>query len=205
MIYLFTGDDTTKKLAAYEKFVASFPASVETFVINKNEFDPVQLWSLYSGSGLNIFEFENARDFILGKLTSMQSSENSFVFLEGKLNKSLVDAFTKVGAKVNIFELPKAKKEKFNNFLLATAFEQKDKLNLWIYYRQAVDLGVGLEELTGVLFWKMKDMILKKNFRKFSEAELKTTASKLSYLLPEAREKGNDAEIVFERFLLGTF
>jgi len=52
MIYLFTGDDTTKKLAAYEKFVASFPASVETFVINKNEFDPVQLWSLYSGSGL---------------------------------------------------------------------------------------------------------------------------------------------------------
>ena len=72
-------------------------------------------------------------------------------------------------------------------------------------FRQAVDLGVGLEELTGVLFWKAKDMLLKNNFRKLSEKELKNLTSKISYLLPEARQKGIDAEIAFEQFLLEVF
>ena len=71
---------------------------------------------------------------------------NDFIFLESKLTKPILDAFLKVGGKMHSFELPKEKKEKFNNFLLANAFGDKDKLNLWIYYRQAVDLGVGLEE-----------------------------------------------------------
>ena len=93
----------------------------------------------------------------------------------------------------------------FNNFLLANDFGAKDKLNLWIHFRQAVDLGVGLEELVGVLFWKIKDMVLKKDFNKVSEVQLKNSASRLSYLLPEARKKGIDAESAFEQFLLEAF
>jgi len=69
----------------------------------------------------------------------MEESANSFIFLEGKLNKSILDAFKKTRAKINLFELPKEKKEKFDNFLVANAFGQKDKLNLWIYFRQAMD------------------------------------------------------------------
>ena len=82
---------------------------------------------------------------------------------------------------LNIFELPKEKKEKFNNFLIANAFANKDKLNTWIYFRQAVDKGVAMEELIGILFWKIKDMLLKKNFSKFSEKQLKTFA--LAFLI----------------------
>ena len=48
-------------------------------------------------------------------------------------------------------------------------------------------------------------MILKKNFGKFSELELKNFAAKLSYLLPEARKTGLDAESAFEEFLLEAF
>ena len=62
-----------------------------------------------------------------------------------------------------------------------------------------------MEEIIGVLFWKIKDMLLKKNFGKFSENELKNSALRLSYLLPEARKKGYDDESVFERFLLEVF
>ena len=76
---------------------------------------------------------------------------------------------------------------------------------MWIYFRQAVDKGVVLEEIIGVLFWKIKDMILKKNFNKFTEEQLKTFASKIAYLLPEARKKGLDAEAAFEQFLLEVF
>src|SRR3989344_5673853 len=73
----------------------------------------------------NIFEREETRDFVLKKLNLMGESPNSFIFLEGKLNKGILDAFKKVGPKrpqINIFILPKAKKEKFDNFLVANAF-----------------------------------------------------------------------------------
>ena len=221
MIYLFAGDDAKNKHTSYEKFIRSLPAQAglpkgtETFFISRNDFDKTQIESFYSGAGLffnkcavifsNILEREEIRDFILGKLTQISESQNDFIFLEGKLNKPILDAFKKARAELNVFELPKAKKEKFDNFLVANAFSQKDKLNMWIYFRQAMDIGVGMEEIVGVLFWKIKDMLIKKDFRKFSESELKDSASRLSYLLPEARKEGRDAESALEQFLLKAF
>ncbi len=215
MIYLFTGDDTKSKIISSEKFVKQLPESTEKLFISRNNFDPMQIESLYSGASLfspisavifqNIFDHEETRDFVLEKLPLMGESANSFVFLEGKLNKPILDAFKKARGEMNIFELPKEKKEKYDNFLVANAFSQKDKLNTWIYFRQAMDRGVGMEEIVGVIFWKIKDMLLKKNLGKFSEVELKNSASRLSYLLPEARKKGQDAETAFEQFLLEAF
>lgn len=215
MIYLFAGDDVKSKHVSYIKFIKSLPRGEEVFFISRNEFNRMQIESFYSGSGLfytkctvvfsNILEREEMRNFILEKLDFMGESQNDFVFLEGKLNKPILDAFKGARAELNIFELPKAKRELFDNFLLANAFGQKDRLNLWIYFRMAVDRGVVMEELAGVLFWKAKDMIIKKNFSKFSESELKNFTSKLSYLLPEARRKGKDSESAFEQFLLEAF
>ena len=215
MIYLFSGDDAKNKILNYEKFIKNISVDVETFFINRNNFDRVQIESLYSGASLfatkhnvvfsGVFDYEETRDFILEKLKLMGESNSSFVFLEGKLNKPILDAFKKARAEINVFELPKEKKEKYDNFLVANAFANKDKLNTWICFRQAMDLGVGMEEIIGVLFWKIKDMLLKKNFSKFSEDQLKTFASKISYLLPEARKEGRDAESAFEQFLLEAF
>ncbi len=215
MLHLFTGDDAKNKHIAYDRFLKSIPKSTEIFSISRNDFNPVQLESFYSGSSLfsklsavvfkNIFEYEETRDFILDRLSFLSESANSFIFLEGKLNKPILDAFKKAKGEINLFELPKEKKEKFDNFLVANAFQQKDKLNMWIYFRQAMDRGVGMEEIIGVLFWKIKDMLLKKNFGKFSEIELKNSASRLSYLLPKSRKDGLDAESTFEQFLLEVF
>jgi hypothetical protein len=215
MIYLFSGDDTKNRNLSYDKFIKSVPVKVDTIFINRNNFNKAQIESLYSGSSLfapvsmvffeNILEREENRDFVLSRLNFMNISTNTFIFLESKLLKSALDIFKKVKAEIKIFELPKEKKEKFNNFLLANAFGAKDKLNLWIYFRQAMDKGVGIEELAGVLFWKMKDMILKGNFNKFKEEDIKKYALKLSYILPEARKSGIDAEIAFEQFLLEIF
>lgn len=215
MIYLFCGDDSKNKHENYEEFIKSISISVETFFIGKNDFNSMTIESFYSGSGLfftkcvvvftNIFEKEETQEFVLDKLNLMSESNNNFVFLEGKLNKPVLDAFRKVRAEINVFELSKEKKEKYNNFLLAYDFEKRDKLNLWIHFRQAIDVGVGMEELVGVLFWKVKDMLLKKDFKKFSEIELQNFGGRLSYLLPEARKEGKDVEAVFEQFLLEAF
>lgn len=214
MIYLFAGDDTKSKISSYEKFIKKFEG-VETFLVNKNDFDPIQIESFFSSSGLffdkciivfsNIFENENATIFLLEKLKNMAESNNIFIFLGGVLNKPTLDAFKKSEVEVNIFDLPKEKKEKYDNFKLAYDFEKRDKLNLWIHFREAMDLGVGMEELVGVLFWKAKDMILKKNFAKFKEQELKDFIARLAYLLPEARKNDLDAEASFEEFLLEAF
>jgi hypothetical protein len=215
MIYLFTGDDTKNKNSSYERFIKSEYEKSEIFFINKNDFDPMQIQSFFSGPGLffskcvvvfsDVLENENIRIFVLEKLDSMLSSENVFVFLEGVLGKPILDSFKKARAEINIFELSKEKKEKYDNFLLTYDFEKRDKLNLWIHFRQAMDLGVGMEELVGVLFWKAKDMILKRNFSKFTEQELKDFTAKISYLLPEARKNEVDAEARFEEFILEAF
>ena len=78
MIYLFTGDDAKNKRLVYEKFIKSLPVDMEIFSVNRNNFNQMQIESLYSGSSLfsiksavifsNIFEYEETRDFILGKL-----------------------------------------------------------------------------------------------------------------------------------------
>lgn len=215
MLYLFSGDDAKNKIVNYEKFIKSLPKDMEIFSVNRNDFNQAQIESFYSGASLfsaksaviflGILEYEETREFILEKLDLMGNSKNFFVFLESKLNKPVLDAFKKARAELNVFELPKEKKEKFDNFLVANAFANKDKLYTWIYFRQAVDLGVGMEELVGVLFWKIKDTILRKNFSKFSEKQLKSYIAKISYLLPEARKKGLDAESAFEQFLLEAF
>ena len=215
MIHLFSGDDVKNKRKNYEEFMKSLSKDIEVFFVGKNDFNQVQTESFYSGSGLffakcavvftNIFEKEETRNFVLEKLELMNKSGNIFIFLEGKLDKATTDAFKKARAELNVFELPKAKKEKYDNFLLANAFGRRDKLNLWIHFRRAIENGVVMEELVGVLFWKAKEMVLKKNFNKFSETELQNLAGRLSYLLPEARKEGKDVKSVLERFLLEAF
>lgn len=215
MIYLFTGNDSENKRKAYEKFVASLPKNSDVINISRNGFDPMQIESLHSSASLfsvkstvmffGILEYQENRDFILEKLSLIAQSDNDFIFLEGKLLKPVLDTFVKAKADIKNFELPKAKLERFDNFLIANAFAAHDKLNLWIYFRQAVDLGVVMEELSGVLFWKLKDMLLKRNYGKFTESQLKNYVAKLSYLLPEARASGLDAEAAFEQFLLEAF
>jgi hypothetical protein len=215
MLYLFSGDDAKSKIANYEKFIKSIPSDTEIFTVSRNNFDTTQLESLYSGASLfsplsavilsGVTDYEETRDFVLSRLKHMGESRNSFVFLEGKLSKPITDAFKKARAEINIFELPKEKKERYDNFLVANAFANKDKLHTWIYFRQAMDAGVVMEEIIGVLFWKIKDMLLKNDFNKFSPEQLKVFVAKISYLLPEARKQGRDAEAAFERFLLEAF
>lgn len=219
MLYLFAGDDSQKKLASYEAFLKTQTkvgeGTSETFFINKNDFDPAQVESFYFGSSLfsaqstvvfrDILADDEASEFILPRLKAMAESGNVFIFVEGKLNKPVLDAFKKARAELDVFEAPKGKKEKFNSFSIADAFAQKDKFHTWLYFRQAIEAGVELEPISGILFWKVKDMLLKRNFGKWREEELKDLAGRISYLLPEARKKGPEAESALEQFLLEAF
>ena len=215
MIYLFTGDDFEKKKKALDVFLRPTKSGIETIFIDKQDFSPMHLESLYSGESLfasetrvvliGVLDREESRNFILDHLPEMASSKNTFIFSDGKLKKPILDAFKKSRAEINVFERVLEKKESFNNFLLANALGDRNKLQLWIYFRTAIESGAMMEALLGILHWKLKDMILKKNFQKFTEAELQSMDRKMSYLLPEARRERKDDEAVFEKFLLEAF
>ena len=89
MIYLFAGDDSKRKNIALENFVKSLPFDM-TFTISRNNFDPTQIESLYSGASLfsatcsvvfsNILEREENSNFVLDKLELMAESQNIFIF-----------------------------------------------------------------------------------------------------------------------------
>src|SRR3989338_2557445 len=113
MLYLFAGDDTKSKIISSEKFIKSMSENMDKLFVSRNNFDPMQIESLYSGASLfsplsavifqDIFEYEETRDFVLEKLELMGESANSFIFLEGKLNKPILDAFKKARGEMNIF------------------------------------------------------------------------------------------------------
>lgn len=213
MIYLFHGDDFQKKNKSYDDFISSVDG--EIIFIERNNFSPVEIESLHKSSGLfaqkfnivlkNILDKEEIADFLLERLEDIAISANNFIFVESKLKKDVLDLFKRSKAQIYNFDLKNIKKENFNSFLLANAFGDRDKLKLWIYFRQAREKDVSLEELVGVLFWKAKDMILKKNFLKFKKEELQNIAKNLSYLLPKARREGKDDEACFEQYLLEIF
>lgn len=214
MIYLFTGEDSQKKIASYENLLSTLKGE-EVFHITRKEWDPMQIESFYSGAGLfygrsaivlsGILEKEDARSFVLERLSLLAKSNNLFIFLEGKLGKPIIDEFKKARAQIEVFERPKEYKEKFNSFALADALGSQSKFQLWLLFREAMKNGVALEELSGILFWKVKTMLTKRSYGKFKEKDLKNLAGKIATLLPEIRRRGQEPEMAFERFLLESF
>ena len=87
------------------------------------------------------------------------ASPNVFIILEGKLTKDILKKFEKHAEKVQEFEetaaqkLAKAKgKDRFNVFSLAEALGKRDRRNLWVLYRRALDEDIAPEEIHGHFF-----------------------------------------------------
>ncbi len=217
MLHLFAGEDTQGKRASYDRFMISLPEGTEIFHIEGKNFDRAQVESFYSGAGLffkrcavvleDILERKEEAEFLFANLEKMSSSENIFIFLERKMSKPVLDEFKRSGAELNVFELEKKKENgaKFNGFVLANSLGERNKLSLWLNFCRAREAGMELDPLAGILFWKVKDMLLRRSFGKFSEKELKELAGKISALLPKARKEGRDPEAAFEEFLLEAF
>jgi hypothetical protein len=158
-------------------------------------------------------------------LPAIADSENVFVFLETDLKADRLKSFEKLAEKVQKFSLP-AKKGKdrpeFNIFSLSEALGRKDKKTLWKLYRLAIDESFPPEEISGVLFWQIKSMIVAgeaktaaqsglspfvfakaRNFLKnYSIAELKKNSSRLVSIYHDSRRGISDFEVGLERFIL---
>lgn len=130
-------------------------------------------------------------------------SSTTFVFLEDKLLKKDETKYKKY-AKIENFEEKSVKKaQPFDTFRIAELYGRKDKIGSWVLYREAIEKGVEPEAISGIIFWKIKTMILN-NTKTFSNADLKNQSKEIVSLYHRAHRGECDFVIGLEQFILSS-
>jgi DNA polymerase III delta subunit len=236
MLYLFHGADTVKIQEKARELLAILQKKkpdAELFKLDSDNWNLARFDELVHSRGLfeqksiifasRLLENKDAKEETSSRLSEIAKSENVFIFLESKIDKALLLEVNEVAEKVFVFEKKDAQKaEFFNVFSLADAFGARDRKSLWVLYQKALRENVSAEEISGILFWQIKSIMLaqktnsaseagispfvfqkaKRYSRNFSADEIKTSASKLISLYHDSHRGLVDFETGLERFAL---
>jgi len=240
MIYFVHGDNLKEGREKAKSLVDSLRAKKPNASFVKMDDENFSLEKIeelaFGGQGLfeskclvffnYVFQNKEAKDFILNNLKEFSASDNVFVILEGKIDKKTSDKIAKKAFGVKEFvEKNKVKsKEPFNLFSITDAFGRRDKKNAWILFQKSIIAGISPEEIHGIIFWQLKNMIIAQSssikdaekagvkpfvFNKslmlsknFSEEELKRLSSKMVSFYHRARMGDGDFQISLEKFIL---
>lgn len=206
MIYILVGENIKSKnifikklIVERESFFVSSDASKElimSYCYNVDLFNktPVLVIDNVLNNGEIIFNID--------ELATLKNSGTDFIFTEDKLLKSHQDKYKKHG-EINFFEGEKIIQKKFDIFSLTNAFEKRDKISAWVLYHKALSEGVEPEAIAGVLFWKIKTMILSSS-RIFDKNELKIQSSNIINLYHKAHRGEEDFLVGLEQFILSS-
>ncbi|KKU67189.1 MAG: hypothetical protein UX89_C0017G0014 [Parcubacteria group bacterium GW2011_GWA2_47_16] len=213
MLYLLHGTDRHKVTAKAGEMLVNLKTrrpDAEVFGMTDDDTNLSRLQELSGGQGLfeskyivvlkNLFSNKEFAEPILELLPALAVSQNIFIFVEGALLKSTLGVFQKIGAQIQTFSA--APKESQNFFALADALATRDKKRLWVLYVRAIRKGASPEEISGILFWKVKDLFPSAGRGKFSVEELHLTARNLVKLYHDAHRGLVDFETGLERFIL---
>jgi hypothetical protein len=209
MIYILTGNDTKKKNIYIKKLCKDKqPSFLSALNINKEIINDYALSvSLFGESPIivaeNIFDKEDGFTFNAEELLALKDSETTFIFKEDKLLATDIKKYSKYAEIEDFNNLTYKKAEKINIFNIAEAFSKKDKINTWILYREAISTGSVPEEISGIIFWKIKTMLLS-GTKVFSKDELKIKSSELVSLYHKAHMGECDFTIGLEQFILSS-
>ena len=207
MIYILSGNDTKKKNAYLKKlYKENQPIFVLEASITKEELlNHAGSVSLFGGSPIVVIENilnEGNITLSLEDLLILKDSETAFVFMEDKLLAPNFKKYKKY-AVVEDFVGQNLKQKPKMNFGIADAFSHKDKIGTWILYRDAILLGISPEEISGIIFWKIKTMLLN-GTKFFSIEELKNRSSELISIYHRAHRGECDFVIGLEQFILSS-
>ncbi len=208
MIYILSGNDNKKKNIYIKGLLKNnLPIYVSETEINKEMFfNYASSVSLFEEVPVVIVENVIKNEIVVFKpedLAILKESGAVFVFLEGSLLAADLKKFKKYGTvedfKANIIK-PTGKTNVFN---IADAYSRRDKIGTWFSYREAVSQNVSPEEISGIIFWKIKTMILS-GTKSFSKDELKNKSSELVSLYHRSHLGEVDFTIGLEKFILSS-
>lgn len=212
MIYFYHGTDIEKVKAKALELVNSLKKKKpDAFFlkIDEENFDVSKLEEYTSNQGLFVSKGillldrlcakkENKEEF-LGNLKLIAESENIFIVIEGKLDKATITKIEKKSEKTMMFDLvEKSLKSEYNAFALADAFGRGNKKEAWVLYRKAIDKGEAVEAIHGMIFWKVKTMIL----NGINGKDLYPTLEKLIDIYHESRRGKYELETKLEEIIL---
>ncbi len=190
MYYLFHGNNTEESRKKAGQMLLAMqkkrPES-ELIKIGSDNWDENIFKGLIGAQGLFDTKYIISLDMREGKemlevvasfAEDMKESQNAFVILSEallvKYGKSLKeDAFKETESKKL-----EEKRLGFNVFSLAEALGRKDKKSLWVGYLHALSEGVSPEEITGVLFWQIKNTLIAMQTKSVAESKLSPYADK---------------------------
>lgn len=209
MIYLVYGNDNTKKnekvkSLALEAGIVRVPAdqitqsAILTFSAQSQLFgsSPIVVIENALTEGDSIFNDE--------LLSSVKNSPNIFVFLEDALTQVQIKKYKKYLEDTILCEKKEIPKPKVNAFVIADMFAKRDKVGTWTTYLDLIEKGEAPEAISGMLFWKIKTLLLARSVAPYSKNELEQASSKLVDIYHKAHGGDTDMKIALEQFILST-
>ncbi len=236
MLYFLYGTDTHKSRAKLHELLVTLTKKrpdAEVFKITSENWNDVQFEELLVSQGLfdqkyivvldNLFGKKDVKEFILDRIDGTKDSEHVFLMLEGKADAASLKKIEKVAVKVQEFaQAESEKKESFNIFGITDSLVRKDKKKMWVTYIDLLDRGASAEEIHGVLFWQVKNLILASRAkdqketglspfvyrnaltgtRNFVESELSSLSSQLLDMTHRVRQGDGELEVMLEKWIL---
>ncbi len=183
MIYFFYGVDregTRARARAVLDIMKKKRPEAEYFRITADNWNQAEFEGFISGQGLfdqkfiifvdGLFENKQGRDWIISRTKELGGSENAFVFLENgidavSLKKIKVAAretkeFTKNSGRNGSGSSQVFNSGDFKIFAISDALGRRDRKELWALFTEAALKGISPEEISGILFWQVKSMVL---------------------------------------------
>lgn len=173
MLYLLYGTDTHKSRAKLHELLdlaKKKRPNAELFKLTSENWSEATLEELIVFQGLfeqkytvvldNLFEKKEIKDFVFERLDGLKNSDQIFLILESSMDVASLKKFEKFSEKTQEFVKKESPKSSFNIFSITDGLLQKDKKKLWISYIDAIKKGSASEEIHGIFFWQVKNMIL---------------------------------------------
>lgn len=164
-------------------------------------FDEIQTPSLFGDKKVfvlrNVFENESIKKEIYDQLESIKNAPHDVAIIADKLlvaDKKVSDKIATIHESVE----KEKKSESFNPFGLANAFASGDKKKTWIMFQEVAHHNDEMEPTHGMIWWKLKDMILKSK----KDESLKKMARDLVSVYHESRLGGLGMSERLEKFFL---
>ncbi|HEY4505467.1 MAG TPA: hypothetical protein VJG67_02150 [Candidatus Paceibacterota bacterium] len=235
MLYVIHGTDThkaRKKLHDLLDLAEKKRPGAEVFKITSENWSEGQFDELLVSQGLfeqkytvvldNLFEKKEVKDYIVDRLEDVGGSEQIFLVLESKIDALSLKKIEKHSKQVQEFVKLDSKKPAYNIFSITDGLVNKDKKQLWISYLNFLRKGAVPEEIHGIFFWQIKNMILASRAksqketglapfphsnalsgaRNYKTEELREMSSSLVNITHKVRQGEGDLDIMLEKWIL---
>jgi len=237
MIYFLHGTDihkSRKKMHEILQSLSSKRPNSEVFKITTENWNEAQLDELVESQGLFDQKYIVVLDFLLGnkeikecvlnKLRKMQEVPHWFLILDGKIDVLTAKKIEKISYKTQEFNEKESKKEAPIIFSITDKLLERDKKRLWISYVDLINQGIPVEEIHGVFFWAVKNMIIASRVgsqkesglapfsyskalsggRNYKLEELQNLSRDLVEMTHRVRQGDGDLEVMLEKWVLSS-